>query len=58
MNNYKNKIQAKHQKKFDNLYMDKQKEEGVKENPNESWVSDLLKTKRYPRFCKICLGSN
>ena len=34
MNIYKNKIETTHEKKFSNLYMNKQKEEGVKENPN------------------------
>ena len=36
MNTYKNKIETTHQKKFNNLYMNTQKEEGVKENPNST----------------------
>ena len=33
MNTYKNNMETTHEKKFNNLYMNKQKE-GVKENPN------------------------
>ena len=33
---YKNKIETTPEKKFNNLYMNKQKEEGVKENPNNT----------------------
>ena len=36
MNTYKNKMETTHEKKFNNLYMNKQKEEGVKENPNNT----------------------
>ena len=35
MNTYKNKIETTHEKKFNNLYINKQKE-GVKENPNNT----------------------
>ena len=34
MNTYKNNMETTHEKKFNNLYMNEQKEEGVKENPN------------------------
>ena len=36
MNTYKNKIETTHEKKFNNLYRNKQKEEGVKENLNNT----------------------
>ena len=36
MNTYKNKIKTTHEKKFNNLYMNRQKEEGVKENLNST----------------------
>ena len=37
MNTYKNKIKTTHKKKFNNSYMNKQKEEGAKENnPNNT----------------------
>ena len=36
MNTYKSKVEPTQEKKFNNLYMNKQKEEGVKENPNNT----------------------
>ena len=36
MNTYKSEVEPTQEKKFNNLYMNKQKEEGVKENPNNT----------------------
>ena len=50
MNTYKSKIEATHEKKFNNLYTNKQKEEGVKENPNNTiWnlITRVLSNEEY-----------
>ena len=36
MNTYKSKAEATHEKKFNNLYMNKQNKERVKENPSNT----------------------
>ena len=50
INTCKNKIETTHEKKFNNLHVNKQKEKGVKENPNNTiWnlITRVLSNEEY-----------
>ena len=58
MNTYKNKTETTHEKKFNDLYMNKQKEEGVKENPNNTIWNLTTRVLSNEEYQVLCYGLN
>ena len=57
-NTYKNKIETTHKKKFNNLYMNKQKEEGEKEKPNNTIWNLTARVLSNEEYQVLCYGLN
>ena len=58
MNTYKSKIEATHEKKFNNLYTNNQKEEGVKENPDNTIWNLITRVLSNEEYQVLCYGLN